>query len=538
MRRRRAWLCLLPLIEAAVLSVCVDTGALEGRSSWWARWLAHSGDVTSVLLGAIAAGAMLVVLRGRPKRAGRRRADPAPPNVWLPLLAHLIAMAGFASLTVSLVGGSLASSPFADEWLLVWAASGAAALVGWALAVLPPQTWVRLARGGWSVAAIGLAIGAFAWVAGHATGRLWVPMRAPTFRLVQGLLQALGQDVVSRPAEFVLGTGAFHVTIDPSCSGYQGIGLIWAFLGAYLWLFRKDLRLGRALLLIPIGTVAIWLANAGRIAALILVGTWVSPAVAVGGFHSRLGWLAFIAVALGLVGVARRMPFFMAARRADGAAAKPKSRTSAYVVPLLAIVGAAMCTGAFSTGLDVLYFVRVLAAAGALWLCWRDRIGPIRVRDSISGVAVAVGVLVFGLWMALEWIAPGGADAGTRLAGGLAAMPAGWAAAWLAIRVIGAAVTVPVTEELAFRGYLLRRLIRPDFGNVDYRKLTWISFLASSALFGAMHGRWVAGTLAGMLYALAVCRRGKLADAIVAHATTNALIAAYVLATGHWALWA
>jgi hypothetical protein len=33
-------------------------------------------------------------------------------------------------------------------------------------------------------------------------------------------------------------------------------------------------------------------------------------------------------------------------------------------------------------------------------------------------------------------------------------------------------------------------------------------------------------------------RRGDLGDAVLAHATTNALLAAYVLATGNWALWA
>jgi len=56
-------------------------------------------------------------------------------------------------------------------------------------------------------------------------------------------------------------------------------------------------------------------------------------------------------------------------------------------------------------------------------------------------------------------------------------------------------------------------------------------------LFGALHGRWLGGTLAGMAYALALYRRGEVVDAIVAHATTNALIAGFVLATGSWSLW-
>jgi membrane protease YdiL (CAAX protease family) len=51
----------------------------------------------------------------------------------------------------------------------------------------------------------------------------------------------------------------------------------------------------------------------------------------------------------------------------------------------------------------------------------------------------------------------------------------------------------------------------------------------SSVLFGVLHGRWLAGTLAGIGYALAFRQRGQLVDAVVAHMTTNALIATYVL---------
>jgi CAAX prenyl protease-like protein len=98
-------------------------------------------------------------------------------------------------------------------------------------------------------------------------------------------------------------------------------------------------------------------------------------------------------------------------------------------------------------------------------------------------------------------------------------------------------VTVPLAEELAFRGYLTRRLIAPDFECVPLGRFTWASFLVSSALFGALHGRWLAGTLAGMLYALALYRRRNLADPVLAHALTNALLAVHVLATGAWSLW-
>jgi CAAX prenyl protease-like protein len=81
----------------------------------------------------------------------------------------------------------------------------------------------------------------------------------------------------------------------------------------------------------------------------------------------------------------------------------------------------------------------------------------------------------------------------------------------------------------ACAGYEGIGLISPRF--------TWFSFLLSSVLFGALHGRWLAGTVAGMFYVWAMYRRGKVLDAIMAHATTNALIAAEVLLFGSWTLW-
>jgi len=40
-----------------------------------------------------------------------------------------------------------------------------------------------------------------------------------------------------------------------------------------------------------------------------------------------------------------------------------------------------------------------------------------------------------------------------------------------------------------------------------------------------------------MIYALAMLRRGRLADAIAAHAFTNTLLAVWVMVTGNWRLW-
>ena len=95
----------------------------------------------------------------------------------------------------------------------------------------------------------------------------------------------------------------------------------------------------------------------------------------------------------------------------------------------------------------------------------------------------------------------------------------------------------PVVEELAFRGFLLRRLVSVNFTAVSYRHLTPLAVVVSSLAFGALHERWLAGAVAGVVYAGVAWRTGSLRDAVIAHAVTNALLAVVVLATGRYSLW-
>jgi CAAX prenyl protease-like protein len=172
--------------------------------------------------------------------------------------------------------------------------------------------------------------------------------------------------------------------------------------------------------------------------------------------------------------------------------------------------------------------------AGALWIFRHEATG---LRWSWSWRAVGIGAVAFALWLALD-PAPSHPAAGIDLQAGLKGLSRVGAGVWLTFRVIGAVLTAPLAEELAFRGYLTRRLIGAEFRDVPPGHFRLSSWLVSSVLFGALHGRWLAGMLAGLLYALALYRRRELADAVLAHATTNALIAADVLLAGAWSLWA
>lgn len=524
------WVGLGALLVAEVLALTLrfDTEALAGTQAWWADLLGHAHVLPRV---AIAVAAATFLFGGARLRDELRQAGGAPRAVpaWPFLVGHLAALAGFVAVTAYVLEGDARHSPWAAGWAVAWAALGLLVLLLWAAALVPAARWLPLARRGLGPLLLGLGVGLAAWGAGQLTDSLWGPLSRWTFAVVRGLLTLLPVEVVCRPEESIIGTEQFGVQIAPECSGYEGIGLVWVFAGVYLWRCRHELRFPAALLLLPAATAAIWLFNALRIVALIAVGTWLSPEAARGGFHSQAGWLAFNGVALGMIVAARRVPWFRAAAAAPSA--RPDA-TVAYLAPLLVLVLTMMLTGAFVSGFDWAYPLRVVLTGAALWHFRRSYTD---LRWRWSWAAAGFGAAVFVLWLALE-PAPS-AEATEGSAAALRGAPAGWAALWLVFRVLGSVVTVPLAEELAFRGYLTRQLIASDFETVPPGRFTWLSFVVSSVLFGLLHGRWLAGTLAGMAFALALYRRRQLADAVVAHAVANALLAAYVLAAGAWWLW-
>jgi exosortase/archaeosortase family protein len=302
------WASLAALLVAEVLSLTLrfDLSVLAGTQGWWADLLGQAHHVPPLALGV--ATAVLVFGGARFRVEVQRLADQLyRPDLRLPyLLGHLTALACFVRLTSQIVEGGLAASPYAGAWFLAWTAAGLTVLAFWLLAMLPADLCLRLGRRAGGPLVAGLAVGVAAWGAGQFTSDLWQPLGRSTLWVVQGLLGLLFPDLVCRPADFTLGTTSFRVHITSSCSGYEGLGLVWVILGIYLWYGRRGLRFPQAFLLLPLGTALIWLANAVRIAALIALGSWGWPAVALGGFHSQAGWLAFNAVALGLVALTRQ----------------------------------------------------------------------------------------------------------------------------------------------------------------------------------------------------------------------------------------
>jgi exosortase E/protease (VPEID-CTERM system) len=400
------------------------------------------------------------------------------------------------------------------------------------LALAPVAAWLHLLSTHWIAVLASIGAGVASWLGGLLAQVFWRPLADLTLRFSHVLLARIYPTLDYDPSQGLLGTGSFLVEIAPECSGYEGIALVTVFVALYLWIFRKSLSFPRAFLLFPVGIAAIWLANVLRITALIVIGTSISPEVAVGGFHSQAGWISFTLIALGLIAISHRLRLSARSHTSfDIAAPEQGSVAVALLAPLLALMATSMLTSAMASGLDAFYPLGVIVTAAVLWR-FRHAYGPI--NWSWSWQPVAIGAAVFAIWMFLE---PSSMRGDRTLAARLSDWPAWLALAWILFRIIGSVVTVPIAEELAFRGYLTRKLVDRDFQAVPLGRFTWLSFVGSSVLFGLLHNRLLAGTLAGAGFALALYHRGRLGDAIVAHATSNALIAIAVVIGGQWGLW-
>lgn len=357
----------------------------------------------------------------------------------------------------------------------------------------------------------------------------WELLATATLQVSHAILRLYETGVFSDQEQRTVGVGNFWVVIDQSCSGYEGIGLVAAFLCLYLWVFRRDLRLPQALLLLPIGIVTIWFLNSVRIAVLVSLGAHLSPEVAVQGFHSQAGWIMFLAVTIGLMVLSRKVAFFMAAPRSFRSLSSDADRQMmAYLVPFLGLMLSSIVISAFAPREYALYGLKVLAVGAALWL-YRDIYR--RLEWHIGAEAVAAGFVIGFLWIVTE---PALAE-GSRTAAWLN-QSLGWVTAlWLVIRGIGAIVMVPIAEELAFRGFLHRWLIAHEFETINFAQVSLVALAVNSLLFGVLHDRWLAGTLSGAAFTLLMYRSGRLSDPIVAHMTANAVI--FVWAIVAWRPW-
>ncbi len=184
-----------------------------------------------------------------------------------------------------------------------------------------------------------------------------------------------------------------------------------------------------------------------------------------------------------------------------------------------------------------LYPIKILLVLGLLtyfWSSYQELQQPLYVQGQETALAVGVGLVVYVLWVRMDWSwAVQGELTGYNPYQEGAML--GWGLA--AIRLFGAAVVVPVMEELFWRSFLIRWIVNQDFEKVAFGTFTLGSFAWTVVLFGVEHNLWLAGMMAGVAYNCLWYQTRRLWPCVVAHATTNLLLGIHVLVTQEWQWW-
>ena len=152
--------------------------------------------------------------------------------------------------------------------------------------------------------------------------------------------------------------------------------------------------------------------------------------------------------------------------------------------------------------------------------------------------AVLTGLVVLALWISPQWLL--GAE--QRTDGFNPGLFAGSAALYwgtLILRFIRLVVIVPLLEEIFWRGFLLRYLIKEDFTKVSFGTFSWFSFGVVTVMFGLAHfgPDFIPALLTGAIYNLLAVKTRSLACCVLAHAVTNLGLGLYIMQTSQWGFW-
>lgn len=221
-----------------------------------------------------------------------------------------------------------------------------------------------------------------------------------------------------------------------------------------------------------------------------------------------------------------------------------RSQLLAYILPMVVfltllalIAGVKNPNGGFwlSAPAYWIFPVQTLVCGGLLWW-FRGEYEFQPARRFIFSLAVAT--IVFLLWISPQaFLHFGRRVEGFNPAIFAVGSPAYWAS--LILRFARLVLVVPIVEEVFWRGFLLRYLIREDFSRVPFGTFSWLSFIVVTVAFALGHAMadWPAALITGGLYNLVAYRTKSLLSCALTHGITNLLLGLWIMQTGQWGFW-
>lgn len=107
------------------------------------------------------------------------------------------------------------------------------------------------------------------------------------------------------------------------------------------------------------------------------------------------------------------------------------------------------------------------------------------------------------------------------------------------LRIIVACTAVPVVEELFWRAFLLRAMIRWDhFEQVPLGRFTWFSFIGTALISTIQHpDNWGVSILCWFFFNALFYWTRSIWCLVIVHAVTNFALYLYVVRVGDWSFW-
>jgi uncharacterized protein len=186
------------------------------------------------------------------------------------------------------------------------------------------------------------------------------------------------------------------------------------------------------------------------------------------------------------------------------------------------------------------YIVKTLVVAILLMVLWKHYT---KIRWNHWWLGILVGIIGVVQWVGMEnllrhyWpdypkLASADPYDPTTIASPMLQM------SFIAVRWLGAALLVPVMEELFWRDYLWRQIAAPnDFKMVPVGEPDYKAFFIVAIVFSFVHIQWMTAIVWGLLIGWLLLRTRSLGACIIAHGVTNFLLGAWVLYTRDWYFW-